>query len=128
MARSHGKRCEGPPEGGPCKLSRKYPGGPIVLAPAQCATCGESRCKSHCGCARSGAAVGRAAGRPAPKAKPAAKPQARPQQRQALQQGRPAAAGASCEAFRDPAAWWTRLLEELQSASRITLATSKRRS
>ena len=113
-----------------CTLSRANPGEAISIR-GPCGTCGEMRCRTHCRCGRHGEAVGRSAGRPSAKAKAKAKTKARPTSSRttAMEEDTTLALnpvgrqpGLGLEVL-PVSTWWTHLLEEVQPARSIVLAT-----
>ena len=120
--------CEGEfPSGRPCTLGKN---GKVQLhGSGKCKKCHEKRCRSHCRCARTGISRGRArrraranravlarakvAARPPPLASP-------PPIAPLAVVGRPAAL--NCEVC-DRATWWSRILEEVEQASNVVLAS-----
>jgi hypothetical protein len=139
--KSKGRICN--PVDGVCDLSRDGAGDPIKKN-AACATCGEWRCKTHCGCGRNGSATGRSAARPGatgapmaqavPKAQPKAIPQvaakAGPQQPVLQAQAAPALVAPAllapaCSSFQvfNESTWLEQCLAELERASAAKIAS-----
>ena len=123
--------CIGDIHGSRCRRSRKHRGARCSIR-GPCEFCGELRCRSHCLCGRAGTATGQNAARPGTGAPPQAKAKAKAKARvaPAVALAAPPAphapvgrAGALSLEVLDTIEWYGAILQQVEYASEVVLAT-----